>query len=288
MPAEIISGKELSKELKAELKLEFEKISQSLKRAPRLTAIQIGENPGIDVYARAQERNSKELGIEYLRLKLAGNISEQEVLRKIEELNSDSEIDGLILLQPVPEHISAQRLILEINSSKDVEGIHPYNLGRILISSPTVIPCTPAAVMYILDKIISDYTGKEVVIVGHSAIVGKPLAMSLLDRLATVSVCHIGTSMAGNLKVHVESAEILIVAVGKAELIKGEWIRAGAVVIDVGINRVGGKIVGDVEFERAKERAGYITPVPGGVGPLTNVFLFKNLLTIIKDKLERR
>ncbi|HDL10175.1 MAG TPA: bifunctional 5,10-methylenetetrahydrofolate dehydrogenase/5,10-methenyltetrahydrofolate cyclohydrolase [Candidatus Omnitrophica bacterium] len=285
MPAEIISGKELSKELKAELKLEFEKISQSLKRAPRLTAIQIGENSGIDVYTRAQERNSKELGIEYLRLKLVENISEQEALRKIEELNSDPEIDGLILLQPIPEHISAQRLILEFNSSKDVEGIHPYNLGRILISSPTVIPCTPAAVMYILDRIISDYTGKEIVIVGHSSIVGKPLAMLLLDRLATVRVCHIGTSMTGNLRHHVQEAEILIVAVGKAELIKGEWIREGAIVIDVGINRVEDKIVGDVEFEKARERASYITPVPGGVGPLTTVFLFKNLLSLIKNKI---
>ncbi len=285
MPAEIISGKELSKELKAELKLEFEKISQSLKRAPRLTAIQIGENSGIDVYTRAQERNSKELGIEYLRLKLVENISEQEALRKIEELNSDPEIDGLILLQPIPEHISAQRLILGFDSSKDVEGIHPYNLGRILISSPTVIPCTPAAVMYILDRIISDYTGKEIVIVGHSSIVGKPLAMLLLDRLATVRVCHIGTSMAGNLKYHIQEAEILIVAVGKAELIKGEWIREGAIVIDVGINRVEDKIVGDVEFEKARERASYITPVPGGVGPLTTVFLFKNLLSLIKNKI---
>ena len=285
MPAEIISGKELSKELKAELKLEFEKISQSLKRAPRLTAIQIGENSGIDVYTRAQERNSKELGIEYLRLKLVENISEQEALRKIEELNSDPEIDGLILLQPIPEHISAQRLILEFNSSKDVEGIHPYNLGRILISSPTVIPCTPAAVMYILDRIISDYTGKEIVIVDHSSIVGKPLAMLLLDRLATVRVCHIGTSMTGNLRHLVQEAEILIVAVGKAELIKGEWIREGAIVIDVGINRVEDKIVGDVEFEKARERASYITPVPGGVGPLTTVFLFKNLLSLIKNKI---
>lgn len=288
MGAEIISGKELSKELKNELKLEFENLSQNLKRAPNLTAIQIGENPGIDVYARAQEKNSDSLGVKYQRLKLDKDISEQEALEKIGELNASPDIDGIILLQPVPEHISAHKLILEIDPLKDVEGIHPYNLGKILISSPTVIPCTPQAVMYILNKIVSDYTGKEVVIVGHSAIVGKPLALLLLDRLATVRVCHIGTSIVGNLESHVASAQILIVAVGKAELIKGKWIKEGAIVIDVGINRTEGRIVGDVEFETAKERASYITPVPGGVGPLTSVFLFKNLATIIKDKIERR
>jgi len=165
-----------------------------------------------------------------------------------------------------------------IKPEKDVEGMHPVNMGKIIFGKARILPCTAAAVMELLNSIGIHYSGKEAVIVGHSEIVGKPLALTLLDKLATVTVCHIGTSQAGKLEEHVRRADILIVAAGKAGLIKGDWVKEKAVVIDVGINRVGDKIVGDVEFEAAEKRAGFITPVPGGVGPLTVTMLMRNLV----------
>jgi methylenetetrahydrofolate dehydrogenase (NADP+)/methenyltetrahydrofolate cyclohydrolase len=161
---------------------------------------------------------------------------------------------------------------------KDVEGMHPVNMGKIVFGKAKILPCTAAAVMELLNSIGLSYSGKEVVIVGHSEIVGKPLALTLLDKLATVTVCHIGTSKAGKLEEHVRTADILIVAVGKAGLIKGDWVKEGAIVIDVGINRVGDKLVGDVEFEAAEKKCAWITPVPGGVGPLTVTMLMRNLV----------
>jgi len=183
---------------------------------------------------------------------------------------------------PLPSQIDYKKISQFILPEKDVEGMNPENIGKILFGKAKILPCTPAAVMELIKETGVDLYGKEVVIVGHSEIVGKPLSLLLLDKFATVTVCHIGTSQAKKLDEHVRKAEILIVAVGKPCLIKGDWIKEGSIVIDVGINKVGDKIVGDVEFEEAKERASFITPVPGGVGPLTVVMLMRNLVEATK------
>ena len=179
---------------------------------------------------------------------------------------------------PLPLHIDYKKTSEHIAPAKDAEGMHPLNMGRIVFGKSKVLPCTASAVMELVNSVGVNLSGKEVVIVGHSEIVGKPLSLLFLDKLATVTVCHIGTSKAGKLEEHVKRAEILVVAVGKAGLIKGGWIKEGAIVVDVGINRVEDKIVGDVEFEEAEKRAAWITPVPGGVGPLTVVMLMRNLV----------
>ncbi|HEO63713.1 MAG TPA: bifunctional 5,10-methylenetetrahydrofolate dehydrogenase/5,10-methenyltetrahydrofolate cyclohydrolase, partial [Candidatus Omnitrophica bacterium] len=201
-----------------------------------------------------------------------------------DRLNKDSSVDGIMLMKPMPKNIDYNRLALKLDPAKDIEGIHPFNIGRITESYPYLVPPTVKAVLKILDSVVKDLKGLEVVIVGHSYIVGKPLALLLADRLATVTICHIGTSESGNLKNHVKRADILVVAAGKPNLIKGSWIKEGAVVVDVGINKYKSKIVGDVEFEEAKDKASFITPVPGGVGPLTNVMLMENLLFAAKRR----
>ena len=183
---------------------------------------------------------------------------------------------------PLPAQIDYKKISQFIAPEKDIEGMHPANIGKIVFGKAKVLPCTAAAVMELLNSCCPDIYGKEVVVVGHSEIVGKPLALLLLEKFATVTVCHIGTSKAGKLEEHVKKAEILIVAVGKAGLIKGDWVKEGAIVIDVGINRVGDKIVGDVEFDGASQRACCITPVPGGVGPLTVTMLMRNLVEAAK------
>jgi len=200
----------------------------------------------------------------------------------IQRLNADSLINGIIVQMPLPQHIDYKKISQFICPDKDVEGIHPANIGKLLFGKAEILPCTPAAVMELLQETGVNLYGKEAVVVGHSEIVGKPLALLLLDKFATVTVCHIGTAEAGRLAEHVAGAEVLVVAVGKARLIKGEWIKEGAIVIDVGINRVDGKIVGDVEFSAAQNRAAWITPVPGGVGPLTVTMLMRNLVRAAK------
>jgi methylenetetrahydrofolate dehydrogenase (NADP+)/methenyltetrahydrofolate cyclohydrolase len=184
----------------------------------------------------------------------------------------------MIIQMPLPQQIDYKKISQFILPEKDAEGMHPANIGKIVFGKARILPCTPAAVMELLNSTGIDLYGKEAVVVGHSEIVGKPLCLLLLEKFATVTVCHIGTSKAGKLEEHVRKAEILIVAVGKAGLIKGEWVKDGAIVIDVGINRVADKIVGDVEFEGAEKHASYITPVPGGVGPLTVTMLMRNLV----------
>lgn len=279
MPAELLQGKEISCEIKEGLKKKLEKLISQKGRPPKLVAVQVGENEASSIYTRMQRKNSESLRIIYELKKFFSQIEEKELMEEIEALNKDETVDGIIVQEPLPPNFDRSNIITSIDPCKDVDGMHPENMGRIVQGEFRFPPCTPAAVMELLSRAVDDFVGKEVVMVGHSAIVGKPIALMLLDKLATVSVCHIGTSQANRLKQHVEQAEILIVAVGKPNLIKGDWIKQGAVVIDVGINRVGDKIVGDVEFEKAKERASFITPVPGGVGPLTVAMLLKNLVS---------
>jgi len=282
MAAKLLDGKALAASIKEKIKAEV----AQLKAAPRLVSVQVGENPASEVYLKSQRKNAENLGIDYHSEKLAAGISQADLVKAIERLNKDAAVNGIIIQMPLPSHIDAKSISKYIAPLKDVEAMHPQNMGEIVFGSAKVLPCTAAACMEILNSIEGlKLYGKEAVIVGHSEIVGKPLALMLLNKFATTTVCHIATGERGNLPEYVKKAEILIVAVGKAGLIKGEWIKEGAIVVDVGINRVEGKLVGDVEFDKAQERAAYITPVPGGVGPLTVAMLMKNLVEAYKLQL---
>jgi len=257
--AKLLEGKPIAEKIKEELRLTV----RGLKQPPVLASILIGENAGAMSYAKSQQRLAGELGIEYCLRTLPEGATESQVAELIQKLNNDKHVHGISIQMPLPKQIDGESIRRFILRNKDIEGVN----------SPVA-----AAVMELIKTSGVDLYGKEVVVVGHSETVGKPLVYLLLDKLATVTVCHIGTSKAGKLEGHVRRAEVLIVAVGKAGLIKGEWIKTGAVVIDVGINRVGDKIVGDVKFEAAAKRASFITPVPGGVGPLTVAILMRNLV----------
>lgn len=274
----LLEGKPIAAKIKEDLKKQIQELSLK----PVLASIQAGENAAASAYVRSQEKAANNLGIEYKFHQLKQDISEKELISFIQGLNEDKMVNGIILQMPLPAHIDYKKMSSFISPDKDVEGMHPINAGRIIFGKARILPCTPAAAMELLKETGIDLYGKEVVIVGHSEIVGKPLSLLLLEKFATVTVCHIGTSKAGKLEQHVRSAEILIVAVGKAGLIKGEWVKQEAVVIDVGINRVGDKIVGDVEFQQAAKRASWITPVPGGIGPLTVTMLMRNVVEATK------
>jgi methylenetetrahydrofolate dehydrogenase (NADP+)/methenyltetrahydrofolate cyclohydrolase len=274
--AKLLEGKVVAERIKAGLKEEI----GGLSRKPVLASVMAGDNPGAEAYVRSQQKAAAILGIEYLSHKFENDIPEAKLIECIQGLNADNTVDGIIVQMPLPAHIDCKKICHFVAPEKDVEGMHPENMGKLVCCRAKVLPCTAAAVMELLKSIDVDLYGREAVIVGHSGIVGKPLALLLLEKLATVTVCHIGTSSAGMLEQHIRSADILIVAVGKAGLIKGELVKEGAIVIDVGINRVDGKIVGDVVFETAEKRAAYITPVPGGVGPLTVTMLMRNLVEI--------
>ncbi len=272
--AKLLEGKLIAAQLKDIL---LKRIQASGKKL-HLASVQVGENPSSEVYIKSQKRNAELLGIEYAFHNLDKSTSQDKLIEYIETLNIDPKVNGIILQMPLPLHIDYKKISEHISPGKDAEGMNPLNMGRIVFGRSKVLPCTAAAVMELVNFTGTGLAGKEVVIVGHSEIVGKPLSLMMLDKLATVTVCHIGTSRAGKLEEHVKKAEVLIVAVGKAGLIKGEWVKEGAIVVDVGINRVGDKLVGDVEFEAAEKRASWITPVPGGVGPLTVVMLMRNLV----------
>lgn len=276
--AKLLEGKPIAERIKEEIRQEV----QLLNKRPVLASIQVGENAGAEAYVRSQHKLAENLGINYQFHKLAQDTPESSLIEFIQKLNSDKSVNGIIIQMPLPGHIDYKKISQFILPQKDAEGMHPANIGKIVFGKARILPCTPAAVMELIKASGIDLYGKEVVVVGHSEIVGKPLSLLLLDRFATVTVCHIGTSQAGKLEEHVKKAEVLIVAVGKAGLIKGQWIKENAVVIDVGINRLGDKIVGDVEFEGAEKRAAWITPVPGGVGPLTVTMLMRNLVEAAK------
>ena len=281
MEAKIIDGKSIAGEMKEELRKEVEILKKS--GIPiKLAAVQVGENEASAVYTKAQKRNCEKLGIDYELKTLDGGLSQEEVIERIQELNGNRETTGIILQLPLPKGIDPVEVQSAIGIEKDVEGVNPANLGLITYGRPKLLPCTAAAVVKLIESTGTELYGKEVVMVGHSDIVGKPAALLLVNKFATVSICHIATGERDLLPEHVRRAEILIVAVGKANLIKGEWIKDGAIVIDVGINRVEGKILGDVEFEEAKKKAGWITPVPGGVGPVTTAWLLKNTVAAAK------
>ncbi len=281
MSAQIIDGKTIAGEMREEIKKEIN-ILKKKGIAPSLTAIQVGEDPGSAVYIRSQRKSCEAVGIEYALQQHDISVSQTEMTEFIEKLNGDRGVSGIILQMPLPQALGAQALQAAIHREKDIEGVSAANMGMVVFGRPSPGPCTAMAVMKLIESTGVNLYGKEAVMVGHSDIVGKPVALLLLDKFVTTSVCHIATGERGTLPDYVKRAEILIAAAGKAHLIKGEWIRKGAIVIDVGINRVEGKIVGDIEFEAAKERASYITPVPGGVGPVTTAILLKNTVEAAK------
>jgi len=280
----IIDGKVIAEKIKDEVKKEIEQL-KSKGIVPKLVAVSVGENPASIVYMNQQKKNCEKMGIDYEIMKLQEETDENGIIEAIKKLNEDEKVTGIILQLPLPKGVDTRKVQSKIAPEKDVEGVNPVNMGWIVYGRPTIAPCTALAVKEIIEHLGINLYGKEVVMVGHSDIVGKPVSLLLVDKFATITICHIGTSDAGKLKEHVERAEILIVAVGKANLIPGEWIKEGAIVIDVGINRVGDKIVGDVEFERAKEKASWITPVPGGVGVITTSILLRN--TVLLAKLQK-
>ncbi|OGX37556.1 MAG: bifunctional 5,10-methylene-tetrahydrofolate dehydrogenase/5,10-methylene-tetrahydrofolate cyclohydrolase [Omnitrophica WOR_2 bacterium RIFCSPHIGHO2_02_FULL_50_17] len=282
MMATILDGKALSQKLQDSLKKEVARLKGEAGGVPHLVNVMIGKEPSACAYANSQKRVAEYIGISYDLETLPANITQKDLVAFVKKLDADASVHGVMLHKPVPAHIDYRAVGNQIDPSKDMEGVNVANIGKMILGDTKIIPCTPAAVMEHIHSTGVLLRGKEAVIVGHSEIVGKPLSMLLLAEYATVTVCHIATSEAGKLTEHIGWADVLIVAVGKPALVKGDWIKEGAVVIDVGINRVGDRIVGDVEFESAKRRASFITPVPGGVGPVTVVMLMRNGIEAFK------
>lgn len=287
MAAELLRGKPLADKIKEEVAKEVEAL-KAKGIEPFLVAIQVGQNDSSKVYTDSQRRTAEAVGIKYELRELPAETTEQELLDYIAGLNNDPAVTGMILQMPLPAHIDAKKVQWSIAYEKDVEGVTPTNMGLVSFGAPRLAPCTAVGAVELIKSTGVDLYGKEVVVVGHSDIVGKPAALLLLNQFCTTHICHIATGQRGMTEAHVRNAEILVVAVGKAGLIKGEWIKEGAIVIDVGINVVGDKIVGDVEFETAKERAAYITPVPGGAGTMTVALLMRNLVEAAKWQLEKK
>ncbi|OBX08226.1 methenyltetrahydrofolate cyclohydrolase [Gallibacterium salpingitidis] len=282
MQAQTISGTALAKSIKAGLSEKIQAIVQQGHRSPGLAVILVGENPASQIYVENKRKSCLEVGIQSKSFNLPETISEQELLDLIDQLNQDDSVDGILVQLPLPKHISSVKVIEQIAPSKDVDGFHPYNVGRLCQRIPTLRACTPYGIMKLLATTGIDLHGQHAVIVGASNIVGRPMAMELLLAGCTVTVTHRFTK---NLQELVGQADILVVAVGKPHLVPGEWVKPGAIVIDVGINRVDGKVVGDIVFETAQQRAAYITPVPGGVGPMTVAMLMENTLQAYRQHL---
>lgn len=271
--AKLLMGKKVSARIKAELKTEVENLKKEGIN-PGLAVIIVGEDPASQVYVRNKERACEECGIYSEKYALTAETTQEELLKLIDELNNKSSISGILVQLPVPKHIDEKTIINAIAPNKDVDAFHPVNVGKIMVGNYDFVPCTPAGVMELIKESGIDVSGKECVIVGRSNIVGKPQAMLLLHRNGTVTICHSKTK---NLAEKTKNADILVAAVGIPNFIKGDMIKEGAVVIDVGINRLENKkLCGDVEFESAEKVAGAITPVPGGVGPMTIAMLMKN------------
>jgi methylenetetrahydrofolate dehydrogenase (NADP+) / methenyltetrahydrofolate cyclohydrolase len=284
MPAIILDGQSKANEIKHDLKEQIAFLKKSSGKMPNLVALQIGDGTPFSVYVNSQKKTAEKLGIEYSLIKLPGHCTQDCLLDNIISLNEDKDVTGIILQSPLPEGFDIVRISSFISSDKDVEGVNPENKGKLLLNSYNVVPPTASAVMELIKLSGIALKGKEAVIIGHSGIVGKPLAMLLLDQLCTVTVCHIETYNRGKLVEHIKRAEVLIVSAGRPNLVKGGWVKEGAVVIDVGINRVGDRITGDVEFDKAFLRASYISPVPGGVGPLTTTILMRNCFELFKNQ----
>ena len=281
--AKIIDGKAVAASVRAELKAECEALYKEYGVRPGLAVIIVGEDAASQVYVRNKEKGCAEVGYYSEVYRLPESTTEEELLSLVDKLNMDEKIHGILCQLPLPKHLDETKVILAIDPSKDVDAFHPENVGKIMIGNYSFLPCTPAGVMELISSTGVDISGKECVVVGRSNIVGKPQAMLLLQANGTVTICHSRTK---NLAEVTRRADILVVAIGKADFITGDMVKEGAVVIDVGMNRrQDGKLTGDVDFESCEKVAGYITPVPGGVGPMTISMLLQNTLTAFKETL---
>lgn len=279
--AKIIDGKAIAAKIRGEITAEVAKLAAK-GVTPGLAVVLVGEDPASKVYVSMKEKACKDVGIFSDEYKLPADTSETDLLLLIDKLNHDPKIHGILVQLPLPKQIDTEKVLEAISPEKDADGFHPYNVGRLVIGKPLFQPCTPYGVMVMLKEAGVELAGKEVVVVGRSNIVGKPVAFMCLQQNATVTLCH---SKTRDLAAKVGMADVVIAAVGQPEMIKGAWIKEGAVVIDVGVNRVGEKkLVGDVEFDAAAERASAITPVPGGVGPMTITMLLYNTLESAKRR----
>ncbi|WBL71668.1 bifunctional methylenetetrahydrofolate dehydrogenase/methenyltetrahydrofolate cyclohydrolase FolD [Serratia liquefaciens] len=281
MSAKIIDGKTIAQQVRNEVAEQVKQRLAAGKRAPGLAVVLVGENPASQIYVASKRRACDEVGFLSRSYDLPATTSEAELLALIDRLNADGEIDGILVQLPLPAGIDNVKVLERIHPDKDVDGFHPYNVGRLCQRAPKLRPCTPRGIVTLLERYNIDTYGLNAVVVGASNIVGRPMSMELLLAGCTTTVTHRFTK---NLRHHVENADLLVVAVGKPGFIPGDWIKSGAIVVDVGINRLeSGKVVGDVDFDAASERAAYITPVPGGVGPMTVATLIQNTLQACEE-----
>lgn len=286
MTAKLIDGKALAATYRAQIANEIRERSEQGYRSPGLAVILVGEDHASHIYVQNKRKACEEVGIRSFYYPLPAHSEEQDLIHLINKLNNDESVDGILLQLPLPKHINSKKLLECIHPKKDIDGFHPFNVGRLATGIPLFRPCTPYGVMALLDSTHEVYKNRHAVVVGASNVVGRPMALELLLSGSTVTICHRFTL---DLKPYVADADILISAVGKPELIKGAWIKPGATVIDVGINRLpDGTIIGDVEFKEASKHAAFITPVPGGVGPMTTTMLLKNTLLAAKSNSQQQ
>lgn len=279
-----INGKEISLKRKDELKIKIEELKNTGKRIPKLVVVLVGDNQASQTYVRNKEKACEYVGMLSEVIRLDATITEETLMNVIEKLNKDENVDGILVQLPLPQHIHEERILDLIDPSKDVDGFHPSNVAKLLLGQKGLVPCTPQGMMVLLDEINYDLTGKEVVVVGRSNIVGKPVALLCLHKNATVTIAHSRTQ---NLKEVCQRADVLIAAIGQAKFFNHEYVKPGAVVLDVGMDRdENNKLCGDVDYEDVKDIAAYITPVPGGVGPMTIAMLMENTLQAYKQREE--
>ena len=277
----IIDGKKEAQLLRDEIKKEIESLKSKNNKVPGLTVILIGDFAPSQIYVKNKEKNAKEVGINSEVVRYPKEVTEQEVLNKIKELNDNDAVSGILVQLPLPPQINKEKIINAIDPAKDVDGFHPINVGNLSSGYNATVPCTPLGCLFLIKKAEPNLSGKHAVIIGRSNLNGKPMAQLLLKENCTVTILHSKTK---DLKIECLKADILVAAVGVPNLIKSDWVKKNSIVIDVGINKVGDKIVGDVEFETVKEKAKAITPVPGGVGPMTIACLLKNTLECFKGR----
>ena len=278
----IIDGKALSDKILKEIENEHSELQAKVGRKAGLAVIIVGENPASQIYVRNKIRACERVGFHSETIRFDENITEENLLLEIEKLNNDSNIDGILVQLPIPKHIDGLKIINAISAEKDVDGFHTTNIGKMMIGDETgFLPCTPAGVIQMFEEYNIDLEGKDVLVIGQSNIVGKPMTLLLINKRATVQVCNSKTK---NLPEKLQKADVVVAAAGSPKLVKGSDVKEGVVVIDIGINRVDGKICGDVDFEEVSQKASYITPVPGGVGPMTIAMLIKNTFKSYKQK----
>jgi len=284
MSAQLIDGKAIAAKVRAELKEEAASIARIRGRPPGIAVVRVGEDPASKIYVTSKAKTATELGFGSWEHHQDASIAEPELLALVERLNRDDQVDGILVQMPLPKHIDANKVQAAISPAKDVDGLHPLSAGQLFQGRPGLVPCTPMGVMVMLKEIGFQPAGKNAVVIGRSNLVGRPMAALLINASATVTVCHSKSDVAAE----VRRADLVVAAVGVSKLVKGEWVKPGAVVIDVGMNRgADGKLSGDVEFEVAKERASWITPVPGGVGPMTIAMLMSNTVQAARARLAR-